>query len=75
MEWTKIEQEEEYLANGDNDLDRKFGGVIYQNHFVTLKQTPSSWYNALCFLNLRIYRSFKYIFDETFRGSNNMDNL
>ena len=61
MEWTKIEQEEEHLAYMDNYQLMKFGGAVYKDHFITLKQTPSCWYNTLCFLDLRIYQDFIYL--------------
>jgi len=50
----KIEQQEEYLECWDNtDLRLKFGGAVYKDHFVVLKNSLSSKKNALGFLNLR----------------------
>jgi len=55
MIWLEIEQQEKYLEATDDKQRARFGGTVYKDHLVTLKQAITSPENALCFLNLGIY--------------------
>ena len=62
MRWTKVEQQERYLQGPRISFEFQFGGVLYKDHFITLKKDPKNEKKTtVCCLNLSIENVFPLI--------------